>query len=72
MTTQRRPTQTLQSILALEDKHGYRNTAVTGGGLDEFLRRVLKEGEQAQFFRRIVAALPQEGYAALSPEERRQ
>ena len=72
MTTQRRPTQTLQSILALEDKQGYRNTSVTGGGLDAFLRRALKEGDQTQFFKRIVAALPQDGYAALSPEERAQ
>lgn len=70
MTSQRRPTQTLQSMLALEDKLGYGNRAVAGG-LDKFLRNVLKEGEQAQFFKRIVAALPQDGYAALTPAERR-
>jgi len=69
MTSQRRPTQTLQSMLALEEKLGYEDRAVAGG-LDGFLRNVLKEGEQAQFFRRIVAALPQNGYAALTPNER--
>ena len=69
MTTQRRPTQTLQSMLALEDKLGYEDRAVAGG-LDKFLRNVLRDGDQAQFFKRIVAALPQEGYAALSPAER--
>ena len=69
MTTQRRPTQTLQSMLALEDKLGYQDRAVAGG-LDRFLRNVLNGGEQAQFFKRIVAALPQDGYAALTPEER--
>ena len=69
MTTQRRPTQTLQSMLALEDKLGYEDRAVAGG-LDKFLRNVLRDGEQAQFFKRIVAALPQEGYASLSPTER--
>ena len=69
MTTQRRPTQTLQSMLALEDKLGYEDRAVAGG-LDKFLRNVLRDGDQANFFKRIVAALPQEGYAALSPAER--
>ncbi len=69
MTTQRRPTQTLQSILALEAKQGYGNRAVAGG-LDGFLRNALERGDQAQFFKRIVAALPQEGYAALAPQER--
>ena len=69
MTTQRRPTQTLQSMLALEDKLGYEDRAVAGG-LDKFLRNVLRDGEQAQFFKRIVAALPQDGYAALTPQER--
>ncbi|MDE2967884.1 MAG: ATP-dependent DNA helicase RecG [Chloroflexota bacterium] len=70
MTTRRRPTQTLQSMLALEDKLGYEDRAVAGG-LDSFLRNVLKEGEQVQFFRRIVSILPQEGYASLTPDERR-
>ena len=70
MTTQRRPTQTLQSMLALEEKLGYEDRAVAGG-LDKFLRNVLRDGDQAQFFKRIVAALPQQGYAALSPAERR-
>ena len=70
MTTQRRPTQTLQSMLALEEKLGYENRAVAGG-LDGFLRNVLRHGEQAQFFRRIVAALPQDGYAALTTDERK-
>ena len=69
MTSQRRPTQTLQSMLALEEKLGYEDRAVAGG-LDGFLRNVLKEGEQAQFFKRIVAALPQNGYAGLTPGER--
>jgi ATP-dependent DNA helicase RecG len=69
MATQRRPTQTLQSMLVLEQKLGYEDRAVAGG-LDKFLRNVLREGDQAQFFKRIVAALPQEGYAALSPTER--
>ena len=69
MTTQRRPTQTLQSMLALEEKLGYQDRAVAGG-LDKFLQHVLKSGDQAQFFKRIVAALPQDGYAALTPEER--
>ena len=71
MTTRRRPTQTLQSMLALEDKLGYEDRAVAGG-LDSFLRNVLKEGEQAQFFKRIVSVLPQEGYASLTPGERRE
>ena len=70
MTTQRRPTQTLQSMLALEEKLGYLDRAVSGG-LDTYLRNVLKEGDQRQFFTRIVAALPREGYASLSPEQRR-
>ena len=70
MTTQRRPTQTLQSMLALEDKLGYEDRAVAGG-LDTFLRNVLNDGEQAQFFKRIVAELPQAGYASLTPVERR-
>ena len=70
MTTQRRPTQTLQSMLALEEKLGYEDRAVAGG-LDKFLRNVLRDGDQEQFFKRIVAALPQQGYAALSPAERR-
>ena len=69
MTSQRRPAQTLQSMLALEEKLGYDDRAVAGG-LDGFLRNVLEEGEQAQFFRRIIAALPQDGYASLSPRER--
>ena len=70
MTTQRRPTQTLQSMLALEDKLGYEDRAVAGG-LDTYLRNVLNDGEQAQFFKRIVAELPQAGYASLTPVERR-
>ncbi len=70
MTTQRRPTQTLQSMLALEAKLGYPDQAVAGG-LDTYLRNVLKDGEQRQFFTRIVAALPREGYASLSPDQRR-
>ena len=69
MTTRRRPTQTLQLMLEREAKLGFQDQAVVGG-LDGFLRNVLKEGEQAQFFKRIVAALPQEGYAALSIDER--
>ena len=69
MTTQRRPTQTLQSMLALEEKLGFEDRAVAGG-LDGFLRKVLKDGEQEQFFKRIVAALPQDGYASLTPGER--
>lgn len=69
MTTQRRPTQTLQSILALERKQGYDNRAVAGG-LDGFLRNALKDSEQNHFFKRIVAALPQQGYSELSPDER--
>ncbi len=69
MTTQRRPTQTLQSILALERKQGYDNRAVAGG-LDGFLRHALQDTEQNHFFKRIVAALPQQGYAELSPDER--
>jgi len=70
MTSQRRPTQTLQSMLALEEKLGYEDRAVAGG-LDRFLRNVLKDGEQAQFFKQIVAALPQDGYASLTPNERK-
>ncbi len=70
MTTQRRPTQTLQSMLALEAKLGYPDQAVASG-LDTYLRNVLKDGEQRQFFTRIVAALPREGYASLSPDQRR-
>ena len=70
MTSQRRPTQTLQSMLALEEKLGYEDRAVAGG-LDRFLRNVLKDGEQAQFFKQIVAALPQDGYASLTPDERK-
>ena len=70
MTNQRRPTQTLQSMLALEEKLGYEDRAVAGG-LDRFLRHVLKDGEQAQFFKQIVAALPQDGYASLTPNERK-
>lgn len=70
MTSQRRPTQTIQSMLALEDKLGYEDRAVSGG-LDGFLRKVLKDGEQAQFFKQIVAALPQDGYASLTPDERK-
>ena len=70
MAGQRRPTQTLQSMLALEDKLGYEDRAVAGG-LDKFLRNVLEQGEQAQFFKRIVADLPQQGYASLTPAERR-
>ena len=69
MTSQRRPTQTLQSMLALEEKLGFEDRAVAGG-LDGFLRKVLKDGEQEQFFKRIVAALPQDGYASLTPGER--
>ena len=70
MTSQRRPTQTLQSMLALEEKLGYEDRAVAGG-LDRFLRNVLKDGEQAQFFKQIVAALPQNGYASLTADERK-
>ena len=70
MPNQRRPSQTLQSMLALEQKQGYEDRAVSGG-LDGYLRNVLKDGEQAQLFKRIVADLPQAGYAALSPDERR-
>ena len=70
MTSQRRPTQTLQSMLALEEKLGYEDRAVAGG-LDRFLRNVLKDGEQAQFFKQIVAALPQDGYASLTPDKRK-
>jgi len=71
MAGQRRPTETLRLILAREEQHGYDNHAVIGG-LDTFLRNTLEQGEQSQFFKRIVAALPQEGYAALSPDERKQ
>ena len=70
MTSQRRPTQTLQSMLALEEKLGYEDRAVAGG-LDGFLRKVLKDGEQPQFFKQIVAALPQDGYASLTPDQRK-
>ena len=70
MTSQRRPTQTLQSMLALEEKLGYEDRAVAGG-LDGFLRNVLKDGEQSQFFKQIVAALPQDGYASLTPDQRK-
>ena len=69
MTTERRPTQTLQSMLALEEKLGYEDRAVAGG-LDTYLRNVLKDGDQANFFKRIVADLPQRGYASLTPQER--
>ncbi len=68
-TARRRPTQTLQRILALERRQGFNDRAVTGG-LDRFLRNEIEGGEQAQFFKRIVAPLPQQGYAALSAEER--
>ena len=71
MAGQRRPTETLRLILAREEQSGFDNHAVIGG-LDTFLRNTLEQGEQAQFFKRIVAALPQEGYAALSPDERKQ
>ncbi len=71
MTSPRRPTQTLQSMLALEEKLGYPDRAVAGG-LDGYLRNVLKQGDQRQFFTRIVAALPKDGYRSLSPAERRQ
>ena len=70
MTTQRPPTQTLQSMLALEEKQGYEDRAVAGG-LDTYLRNVLNDGQQTQFFKKIVAALPQAGYASLTPVERR-
>lgn len=71
MTTERRPTQTLQLMLEREAKLGFEDRAVVGG-LDQFLRNVLNDGEQRSFFSRIVAALPKEGYAALSPDERKQ
>ena len=69
MASPRRPTQTLLSMLALEAKLGYEDRAVAGG-LDSYLRNVLNDGDQRQFFTRIIAALPSEGYAALSPAER--
>ena len=66
----RTPSQTLQSMLALEDKQGYGDRAVSGG-LDTYLRNVLRSREEQQFFSRIVAALPREGYRSLSPKDRR-
>jgi len=57
-------------MLALEERLDYQDRAVAGG-LDIYLRNVLRDGEQRQFFTRIVAALPKDGYAALSPEERK-
>ncbi len=64
-----RPTQTLQKMLELEAKLGFEDRAVAGG-LDSYLRNMLADGEQRQFFTRIVAALPRQGYAELSPAER--
>ena len=69
MVAKRRPTQTLQSMLALEEKLGFQDRAVAGG-LDTYLRNVLRDGEQGQFFKRIVATLPQQGYASLTAQER--
>ena len=66
----RLPSQTLQSMLALEAKLDYQDKAVAGG-LDAYLRNILSSGEQDQFFKRIIAALPQAGYASLSPQQRR-
>ncbi len=71
MTSQRRPTETLQRILVLERKHRFDDRAVSGG-LDGFLRNALQGGEQSQFFRRIIAVLPQQGYASLSMDKREQ
>ena len=71
MTAKRRPTQTLQSMLALEAQLGYADRAVAGG-LDGYLRNVLRGSEQRRFFTGIVAKLPQQGYGSLSPAQRRE
>ncbi len=70
MAASRPPSATLQSMLALEDRLGFQDRAVAGG-LDGYLRNVLKAGEQHNLFRQIVAGLPRDGYASLSPDERR-
>ena len=70
MAASRTPSATLESMLALEDRLGYQDRAVAGG-LDGYLRNVLNGGEQHQLFRQIVARLPRDGYASLSPDERR-
>ena len=60
-----RPTFFLQRLLKQEQENGFRNRS----GLDNYLRREL-DGDQQQLFKRIVAQLPQAGYAALTPLER--
>ena len=71
MTTVRSPAQTLLKILALEAKNRYNDHSV-GGGLDRYLQHVRADGVQRQLFTRIIAQLPQAGYASLAPRERQQ
>ena len=64
--------ETLLRMLALERRGGYQNTAVVGGGLDQFLNRQRRHGDHPQLFTDLVAPLPREGYASLDPDARQQ
>ena len=71
MSRERPPTQTLLKMLELEDRNGYNDRAVSGG-LDRYLRGVYEQRTQHDFFSKIIVKLPQDGYATLSPRERRE
>jgi ATP-dependent DNA helicase RecG len=66
------PVESLRKILQLERAKGYADTAVLGG-LDGFLRRLLKENRSLADARlgKALQALPPGGYTGLAPNERR-
>ena len=63
------PASTLRKILSQEQRRGFNDGTVTGG-LDAFLRRALRDADPGSALYAVVAALPQAGYASLSPEAR--
>ncbi len=60
---------TLLKMIEQERRRDFDDGAVSGG-LDGYLRRALQEAEQGDALFAVVAALPREGYAALSRLER--
>ena len=63
------PASTLRKILQQEQRRAFNDGTVTGG-LDAFLRGALRDSGSDSALYAVVAALPQRGYASLSPSAR--
>ena len=64
--------ESLRKVLELERARGFADTAVIGG-MDAFLRRLVKASRSAASarLRKALQALPSPGYAGLTPSDRR-